>query len=310
MTLPTTKSFTSGHFELLIDGHKTTTFLRNCSGGWVKAGVIDDPVGPAAHRVKHLGPVEVDPMTVEFGLSGASPVLKWIQGSWNRQYGRRNGQITHADFNLKQTFEHWFYDALLLEASFPVLDANSKEAAYLKCKFQPETVRTVPTPNGGPTLQSNFYPEQKKWMPSAFRFRIDQFDGMDYTSKIDALTIKQGVKKMFTGKDRFPQIEPTNIQFPNIVGYISLAYAEPLLKWHQDYVAKGAKDPRSQLSGTIEYLTPDRKDMIFSINIFEAGLMSVQIEDAQANAEQIKRVKFEIFVGRMELDGPGLLALA
>jgi len=309
MTPPTTKSFTAGHFELLIDGHKTTTFLKNCSGGWVKAGVIDDPVGPAAHRVKSLGPVEVDPMSVEFGLAGAAPVLKWIQGSWKRQWDRRNGQITHADFNLKQTFEHWFYDALLLEASFPALDANSKDAAYLKCKWQPEAVRTVATPNSKAGLTSELYPEQKRWTPSAFRLRIDQFDGMENTSKIDALTIKQGIKKMYTGKDRFPQIEPTNLQFPNVVGYISLAYASTLLKWHNDYVFKGSQDPKGQLSGSIDFLTPDRKDVIFSINLFEAGLMSAQIEDAQANAEQIKRVKFEIFVGRMDLDGPGMLAL-
>jgi hypothetical protein len=310
MTLPTTKSFTAGHFELQIDGHKTTTYLRNVSGGWVKAGVIDDPVGTSSHRVKHLGPVEVDPMTVEFGLAGANPILQWIQGSWNRQWTRRNGQITHADFNLKQTFEHWFYDALLLEATFPTLDANSKEAAYLKCKWQPEAVRTIASPASKTELTSQFFPEQKRWTPSAFRLRIDQFDGMEYTSKIDSLTIKQGVKKMYTGKDRFPQIEPTNLQFPNIVGYISLAHATTLLKWHHDYVFKGQKDPKAQLSGTIEFLTPDRQNAIFSINLFEAGLMYAQIEDAQANAEQIKRVKFEIFVGRMTLDGADSLALA
>jgi hypothetical protein len=310
MTLPTTKSFTAGHFELQIDGHKTTTFLRNVSGGWVKAGVIDDPMGTTSHRIKSLGPVEVDPMSVEFGLSGAAPVLKWIQGSWDRTWTRRNGQITHADFNLKQTFEHWFYDALLLEASFPTLDASSKEAAYLKVKWQAERVRTFSTPNSNTPVQGQMMPEQKRWTPSAFRLRIDQFDGMEYTSKIDALTIKQGVKKMYTGKDRLPQIEPTNLQFPNIVGYISLAHASRLLKWHDDYVVKGDKDPRAQLSGTIEFLTPDRKNSVFSINLFEAGLMYAQIEDATANAEQIKRVKFEIFVGRMSLDGADTLALA
>jgi hypothetical protein len=309
MTSPTTKSFTAGHFELQIDGHKTTTFLRNVSGGWVKAGVIDDPMGTNAHRVKSLGPVEVDPMQVEFGMAGSEPILKWIQGSWSRTWSRRNGQITHADFNLNQTFEHWFYDALLLEATFPTLDASSREPAFLKCKWQAENVRTVSTPTSKVKLQSQEPPDQKRWQPSSFRFRIDQFDGMEYTNKIDSLTIKQGVKKMYTGKDRLPQIEPTGLQFPNIVGYMSLAHASQLLQWHNDYVVKGDKDPRGQLSGTIEFLTPDRTKTIFSINLFEAGLMYAQIEDAQANAEQIKRVKFEIFVGRMSLDGADSLAL-
>jgi len=309
MTLPTSKSFTAGHFELQLDGSKITTYLKNVSGGWVKAGAIDDGIGPQSGRIKHLGPVEIDPMSVEFGLAGANPVLQWIQGSWGRQWTRRNGQVTHADFNLKQTFEHWFYDALILETTFPTLDATSKEAAYLKCKFQPEAVRTVQSNTPGPTIQSNHTLKQKYWTPSSFRLRIDQFDGMEHTAKIDSMTIKQGVKKMYTGKDRFPQIEPTKLEFPNIVGYISLGYAKRLLQWHNEYVFTGDRDPKAQLSGAIEFLSPDRATTIFSIDFFEAGLMSAQIEDAQANMDAIKRVKFEMFVGRMQLDGRGMLAL-
>lgn len=309
MTLPTTKSYTAGHFSLQIDGHKTTTFLKNVSGGWAKATLIDEPVGAQSDRVKHLGPIEIDPMAVEFGLAGATPILEWIKGSWDRRWARRNGQITHADFNLKQTFEHWFYDALMLEASFPALDATSKDTGYLKAKWLPERTRTVATDGAKTEIGSNFFNKQKFWAPSAFRFRIDQFDGMEYTSKIEAMTIKQGVKKMFTGKDRFPQIEPTNLQFPNVVGYISLAHASRLLKWHDDYVFSGKKDPKQQLSGSIEYLSPDRKSTIFQINLFDAGLMSAHIEDAQANQDAIKRVKFEIFVGRMEITGQGSLGL-
>jgi hypothetical protein len=309
MTLPTSKSFTAGHFELQLDGSKVTTYLKNVSGGWPKAQAIDDGVGPQHGRIKHLGPVEIDPMQVEFGISGADPVLQWIQGSWSRRYTRRNGQITHADFNLKQTFEHMFTDALILETTFPTLDAASKDNAYLKCKFQPESVRTVQSNSPGPQLQSQFTYKQKFWTPSSFRLRIDQFDGMEHTSKIDSMTIKQGVKKMYTGKDRFPQIEPTKLEFPNIVGYISLAYAKRLLQWHNEYVMTGDKDPKAQLSGSIEYLSPDRAKTIFSINFFEAGLMAAHIEDAQANVDQIKRVKFEMFVGYMTLDGHGQLAL-
>jgi len=45
MTAPKSKSYTAGHFELQIDGHKTTTFLKSVDGGWAKANTIDDPVG-------------------------------------------------------------------------------------------------------------------------------------------------------------------------------------------------------------------------------------------------------------------------
>src|ERR1041384_1400540 len=117
MTLPSSKSFTAGHFELQLDGSKVTTYLKHVSGGWAKAQAIDDGQATNSGRIKHLGPVEIDPIQVEFGIAGADPVLKWIQGSWNRKWTRRSGHILHADFNLKQTFEHEFNDALVLETT-------------------------------------------------------------------------------------------------------------------------------------------------------------------------------------------------
>jgi hypothetical protein len=307
MTIPSTKSYAAGHFELLIDGHKTTTYLKAVEGGWAKANVIDEPIGADPNRVKHLGTVELDPISLEFGLSGSRQLLEWMQGSFNRKWSRRNGQISHADFNLNETFEHWFYDALITEASFPTLDGSSKDSGYLKCKIQPERVLTKPGPPK--SISGQYTITQKQWVPSSFRFTIDRLDAMKYTNKIDGFTIKQGIKRLYTGADRFPQIEPTSIQFPNLTGTIALAYADDLLKWHSDYVFKGTVDPRSQLTGSIEYLTADRTNTIFRINLFEIGLMSAMVEPSTANSDSIKRVKFEMFVGRMEIDGPGSLGL-
>jgi hypothetical protein len=308
MTVSKSKSYTAGHFELQIDGHKTTTFLKSVDGGWAKANVVDDPMGGNSGRVKHLTTVEVEPMSLEFGLSGSTHILEWIQGSWNRKWARRNGQISHADFNLKQTFEHWFYDALITETTFPALDGASKEGGYLKCKIQPE--RVVTKSAAGSSIGGDHNLKQKMWTPSSFRFTLDQIDDMQYANKIESFTIKQGVKKLYTGADRFPLVEPTKIEFPNITGTISLAYADKLLKWHRDYIQSGKKDPKAQMSGSIEFLSPDRASTIFRINLFEVGLLSASIQQATANADQIKRVKFEMFVGSMKLDGPGSLGLA
>jgi hypothetical protein len=308
MTVSTSKSYTAGHFELVIDGHKTTTFLKSVDGGWVKANAIDDPVGADSGRIKHISTVDVEPMSIEFGLSGASQMLQWIQGSWNRQWSRRNGQISHADFNLKQTFEHWFYDALIMETTFPTLDGSSKDGGYLKCKIQPEQVVTKTTPPGT-QVSSDYSVKQKMWSPSAFRFTLDQIDDLQYANKIESFTIKQGIKKLYTGADRFPQIEPTGVQFPNISGTISLGYADKLLQWHHDYIVKGKKDPQAQMSGAIEFLSPDRAKTIFRINLYQVGLVSAAVQQATANQDQIKRVKFEMFVGNMKLDGPGALGL-
>lgn len=296
------RSYTAGHFELLIDGHASTAYLKSVEGGFMKAQLIDEPVGPTHEHVKHTSVVEIDPFTIDFGISGANDILRWIQGSWNRQYGRRNGTVSHANFNLKKTFEHEFREALITETSFPALDGSSKEAAYMKIKVQPEFVRTKKLP-GSEMAKGSLGKKQKMWMASGFRLNIDGIDEMKYTNKIDAFTIKQGIKKFYVGQERLPQIEPTKIEFPHIVGTIALEYSDKLLEWHEKYVQKGQSDPKAQKTGSLEFLSPQRDKTIFSINLYEVGIMALQVLPSQANQDQIKRVKFELYVGRMDLDG-------
>ncbi len=144
--------------------------------------------------------------------------------------------------------------------------------------------------------------KQKMWMASGFRLNIDGIDEMKYTNKIEAFTIKQGIKKFYVGQERFPQVEPTKIEFPHITGTIALEYADKLMEWHEKYVMKGQSDPKAQKTGSLEFLTPQRDKTIFSINMYEVGLMSLQVLPSQANQDRIKRLKFELYVGRMDLE--------
>jgi len=299
------RSYTSGHFELQIDGHPTTAYLKSIDGGYMKASLVDEPIGPENHRIKHTSTVDIDPFSIEFGISGANDVLKWIQASWRKDFNRRNGQITHADFNLNKQIEHEFFDALITETTFPTLDGGSKDAAYLKIKLQPEKVITKINPSSQ-KLAGNLGSKQKLWMCSGFRLNIDGLDDMKYANKIDSFTIKQGVKKMYTGADRLPQIEPTKIEFPSITGTIAMTYAETLFKWYDQYVVKGQADPKAQKSGSLEFLSTDRGKTLFRINLFEVGIHGLSVMQSTANADGIKRAKFELYVGRMDIDGAGM----
>jgi hypothetical protein len=297
----THKAATGGHFELAIDGHATTAYLKTVDGGYIRAGLMDEPIGPENHRIKHTSVVSIEPFSVEFGLSGANDVLRWIQQSWRKEWSRRNGEIRHANFDLYQTFTHEFYDALVTETTFPTLDGGSKEAAYLKVKIQPERVVTAKV--DGDQVKSNLGAKQKLWMCSGFRLNIDGLQNIEYTNKIESFTIKQGIKQLYTGAERFPQIEPTKIEFPAITGTIALGYADSILKWYDDAVVKGGADPQQQKTGSLEFLSPDRASVLFRINLYEVGIHHAQIPQSTANADQIKRVKFELYVGRMDLDG-------
>jgi hypothetical protein len=305
---PDKRSYTAGHFELRLDDKPTTAYLKSVDGGYVKASLVDEPIGHENVRIKHTSTVDIEPFSVEFGIAGANTVLKWIQSSWRKEWSRKNGQISHANFDQKTTFVHEFFDALITETTFPTLDGASKEAAYVKVKVQPEKVITKKTAPG-PQLQPFLGSKQKLWMCSGFRLSIDGLDEMKYANKIDSFTIKQGVKKFYTGEDRFPQIEPTKIDFPHITGTIAAEYADGLHDWYQKYIVKGMADLKAQKSGSLEFLSPDRKSTLFRINLFEVGLVGLNMMSSTANSDQIKRMKFELYVGRMDIDGGGALGL-
>jgi hypothetical protein len=301
------RSYTAGHFELQLDGHKSTAYLRSIDGGWVRASPVIEPIGPNNEQIKHTSTVEIEPFAIDFGLSGANDVLRWIQQSWRKDPGRRNGQITHANFDMFKTFEHEFFDALITETTFPTLDGASKDPAYIKIKMQPE--RVLSKKIGGDRVTATIGGKQKLWLCSGFRLNIDGLDDMQYTNRIDTFTIRQGVKKLYTGADRFPQIEPTKIEFPNLTGTIALEYAGQLLKWYDQYVVAGERTTRAQKTGSLEFLSPDKKTVLFRINLYEVGIHHANVLQSTAGSEQIKRVKFDFYVGRMDIDGAGQLGL-
>lgn len=304
----TKRSYAAGSFELTLDGHVSTAYLKSVEGGQIKGAKVDEAVGPTSHRIKHLSTMEIEPLSLDMGMSGTEPILKWIQGSWRHDYGRRNGQISHADFNLSEQFVVEFYDALIAETTFPALDGGSKDPAYLKMKIQPEHV-VWKKGASSEKLKASSGSKQKMWIANSFRLTIDGIDAMEYTNKIEAFTIKQSITKMFTGEDRFPQLEPANLTFPDITGTIAVEYADGLLKWSKEYLHHGQADSRAQKSGSLEFLAPDKKQTLFRINLYDVGVSALQLPSNTANESQIKRVKYTLYVGRMDLDGRGALGM-
>lgn len=300
-------AYTSGHFELSIDGMKTTSYLKTIDGGFMKHSLVDEAIGSAKHHIKHAAVDDVEPISFEVGMAGAAGVLKWIQESWRGDYEARNGQITHADFNLAQVFEHHFSDALITETTFPALDGASKDPAYLKVKFQPTQVITKK--KSGPRLRPLGGIKQKLWLCSAFRLSIDHVKDLEYTNKLESFTIKQNVKKLHVGAFRgFEQI-PTKIDFPNLTGTIALEKADGILAWYEQYISKGQNDAKAQRTGAIEFLSPDRKKTLLRIKLGGVGVLDARLLQSTANSDQIKRVKFELYVSDMELELPGAFGL-
>lgn len=293
--------YSAGTFSLTLDGAKNSAYIRSVDGGFVKASVIDEPVGPENLRIKHTSIAEVEPFSFEVGFAGSRGVLEWIQASWRKQYSRKSGDLTHGDFNHKGVARHQFTGALITETTFPALDGGSRESAYLKFKMLPETVDYLPDTNPVGGLMES---QQKDWQANAFRLVIDGVP-TPAVQKIESFTVKQGVKRLYNGRSRFPEIEPTKVEFPNIIATTAEVNAGPVLDWYKRFVVKGAPDRSQERSGAIEFLGPDKRTVLMRVVLHEVGLCAANVVGSQAQAGAIKQVRFELYVGRMDLDLSG-----
>lgn len=293
------RAYSSGHFELRIDDVVTPAYIKSVEGGFIKMNTADEPAGADNLRIKHLTTREVEPITLEVGMAQVNPLLNWIKASWDRSPARHNGAITHVDFDYTPQFVHEFYQTLIEETSFPALDAASKDTLWMKVKLRPEWVEFPSA--GGPKIKVDARARQKLWMASAFRLNVDGLD-LRHVAKIDGFTVKQGIKPLTTGPTGFAELEPTKIDFPDLKVTMSMAHAGAVFDWYQQVVVKGEKDTAAERTGSIEFLSPDRKQTMLTINLQGVGIKSFSLGKSEANADQTKRCTFELYVSKMDLD--------
>ncbi len=297
----------SSIFEFSIDGWRNTAYIKSVEGGYPKLNTIEEQVGADNLFIKHGSTVEIEPISVEMGMQSGTEVLSWLQSSWRKEWCRQSGMITHGNFNKKALVEHHFSDALITEATFPTLDASSKEAAFLKFKIQPEAVELKAAAKS--TVHQATSPKQKMWSPNAFSFKLDGLN-VSKVGKIDSFTVKQGVKALYVGGQRYPQYEPTKITFPDLSVHISQIYAGDIMDWYQTFVMRGHRDPKQEKSGSIEFLAPDHKTVIYRINLTGVGIKGCVIERSTSSDANTKKIKFDLYVGKMDIDGEGVLSMA
>jgi len=148
--------------------------------------------------------------------------------------------------------------------------------------------------------------KQKLWSASSFLLKIDGVDEFQQTNKIDSFTIKQGVKKLYSGRETLPELVPTKIEFPHITGTLAMAYCDSIHKWREEALDKGAADPSVQKHGSLIFLGPDQKTELFNIELYDVGLFDFKMMPSTANSDQIKRAKFDLLIGRMDIDAKDL----
>jgi len=288
------RSYVTGNFQLVLDGIKSG-FLKSIEGGTATAEVISEPVGGSPFVTKHLGAIGYDPFVARLGLSMSKDVYEWINASWSANYQRKNGAVVAVDQKQTAVSQREFFNALVTETSFPKLDGGSKDPAYLTLKFAPEYTRTSKA-SGKVSAPS----KQKLWLPSNFRLTID---GLDCTRvrSVESFTVRQSLATDDIGDARDYLKEPGKLEFPNLAINLAESSAKTWLDWFESFVIKGNSEDKKEKNGSIAILSPNLKDELLRVDLFNLGIFKIAPDTAEANVDRVATVTAHLYCERMEL---------
>lgn len=285
------RGYTAGRFALEIDG-QSAGWLESADGGDATSDVVLEKLGPDHIQHKHLAGVKYEDITVNCGTGMSRGFYDWIKTGFDKQFIRKKGAVVSSDYSGRPISRMEWSNALIREVGFPACDAASKDAAKMTVKITPEFTRRAAATQG--PLGSGRPMVLKKWLSANFRLKIDSLD-CSRVNKIEAVTVKTVLAENFVGEIRSYQAVPTHLEVPNLVVTTAESFAADFYRWHEDFVIKGNNGRDKEKGGTLEFLTPDLKESLFTLTFYGLGIFKLTPEKVEAGSENIRRLKAEMY---------------
>ena len=297
------RAFTSGKLALDIEGIHAG-WVHSVEGGGRIAEVVSEKLSLEHYTRKHIAGLKYEDITITCGIAMSKHFWEFLHKSLQDNCKRIDGSVHVADYdwNIVRTLD--FHNALITEIGFPGLDASSKDSCKLTLKLSPEWTRTH---KGSGKIKIPDHPlgkgKQKRWLPSNFRLRIDGLDhACEHVNKIEPLVIKQKVVDSAVGEMRHQLREPAGFEFPNLIVSTSEARAHPFWHWEKQFIIHGKNSDDDEKTGTLEYLSSDLSETLFTVEMHHIGLFKVSSDKLEAGSEAIRRVKAEMYVEHMKFE--------
>lgn len=288
-SMPVKREYSAGKFMLELEG-AAAGFLQAVAGGEPYASVISEAVGEGEMVRKHLGPVAYEPIRLSFGAGMGAPLFAWMSEWLTGQQPIHSGAVVFLDYNFKELSRLEFDSAMITEIVFPGLDAASKDNAYLSLSLQPGQTRFSKASSGA--IIPSFGGKIKQLMLSNFRVKIGDLP-TKRISKIDAMTVKQTIS----------QGEARGLQVPDLVLTLLEIDANQWFDWFDDFAIKGDTGEKRERGGAIDFLSPDLKTVIFTLNFSNLGIFRISRERHETGAEVVAKVRVELYCEQIAFSG-------
>jgi len=286
------RGLAAGRFALELDGAQAG-WLTSVSGGDAEGEVVHEPVGPDAVVRKHLGSVRYTDIELAAGAGMEKAFFDWVAATLTQRFTRKDGTVVSVDSASKEVARLSFFNAIVREITFPALDAASKEAAQLTVRVSPEFARRSKG-SGAKVTAPSAGKRQKTWLPSNFRLKIDSVDCKN-VSKIQAITVEQKAEQSQVGEMRDAEKDPAHAEIGDLVVTVAESHSADFVGWHDDFVIKGNNGAGAEKTGTLEFLAPDLKEVLFTLEFKGLGIFKLEREAPAGTGETIRMLRASIY---------------
>ena len=266
-------------------------------GGDASADVVTEKMGSDFITRKHIAGVKYQDITVRLGMGMSGGVYDWIDKTMQHVDQRLNGAIVTADFDGKEVSRLNFFNATISEIGFPAPDSTSKDPGYITLKLTPEYTTRVPGSGQKVSLQPSPV-QQKQWNPANFRLQLTDLDCTRVT-QIDALTIMRRTTSDAVGELRDYEKEPASLQIPDLAITFAESGSDGFRQWHENFVIKGNSGQTNEKNGTLDYLSQNMKDVLFTLTFQHLGIFRLTPDKRVAGADQVRRLRAEMYCEEM-----------
>jgi hypothetical protein len=276
-TSPETQSSTSsrayaaGNYVMDIGG-KNVGYLKSFKGGNPMAEVVTEKPTPAQpYPKKHVGQVQYEPIVVSVSASMSKELYTELEKAFNGQLHRFNGAVHSLDYQFKEASRLSYTDGYISEVVVPGLDIGGKDPIWFKVRLVPGYTKTES--GSGTAYKADYKVEQKMMLPSNFRLSIAGLEAATQkVTTIEPITVKQKPAESSTGSGRDSAKGAPEVSHSNLVVTLPTADAAPFVAWLNSFVVQGNNDESQEKEGTLELLSPNRKNVLVLLTFKNIGI--------------------------------------
>ena len=145
--------------------------------------------------------------------------------------------------------------------------------------------------------------KEKNWQTSNFRLSIQGCeDACKRVSRIEGFSIKQQILEYPSGSLRDREKESLNLETSNLVITLSEAHADPFFKWHESFVVNGKNELDHEKTGRLQYLSPDLKSVLITVDFTGLGIFKLTPEKVEAGTKTSVGSKLRCIVRTSSFD--------